>query len=110
MEININSINKFNNNAGNINSINVSGNFQRNDYTSVEAAIPNAKTYYDAGYTNVNEMAWVDYMAEKLGKSPEFAMKVDETLKRKGKAGKLSYNGKDGEMKKVIDQINSHYD
>ena len=102
--------NKFNSNAGNINSINVSGNFQRNDYTSVEAAIPNAKTYYDAGYTNVNEMAWVDYMAEKLGKSPEFAMKVDETLKKKGKGGKLTYSGKDAEMKKVIDQINSHYD
>ena len=106
---NIAGFNKFNSNAGNINSINVSGNFQRNDYTSVEAAIPNAKTYYDAGYTNVNDMAWVDYMAEKLGKSPEFAMKVDETLKKKGKGGKLTYNGKDAEMKKVIDQINSHY-
>lgn len=101
--------NKFNSSAGNINSINVSGNFQRSDYTTVEAAIPNAKTYYDAGYTNVNDMAWVDYMAEKLGKSPEFAMKVDETLKKKGKGGRLSYNGKDAEMKKVIDQINSHY-
>jgi len=107
---NMAAFNKFNSSAGNIDKINLSGNFQRNDYTSVEAAIPNAKTYYDAGYTNVNDMAWVDYMAEKLGKSPEFAMKVDETLKKKGKGGKLSYNGSDADMKKVIDQINSHYD
>jgi len=100
---------KFNSNAGNINSINVSPNFTGNNYTSVEAAIPNAKTYYDSGYTNINEMAWVDYLAQKLGRSPEFAMKVDETLKRKGKGGQLTYNGKDANMKKVIDQINSHY-
>lgn len=100
---------KFNSNAGNVGQINLSGTFKRNDYTSVEAAIPNAKTYYDAGYTSVKEMSWVNYMAEKLGKSPEFAMKVDEALKKKGKGGKLSYNGKDAEMKKVINQINSHY-
>lgn len=101
--------NKFNTNAGNVNNINVSNNFTGNNYTSVEQAIPNAKTYYDAGYTNVKDMAWVDYMAQKLNKTPDYAMAVDEALKKKGKGGKLTYNGKDADMKKVIDQINSHY-
>lgn len=100
---------KFKNDSGNVASINNSGLYQSNNYTTVEAAIPNAKQYYDAGYTNVNEMGWVNYMAERLGKSPEFAMQVDETLKKKGKGGKLTYSGKDADMKKVIDQINSHY-
>lgn len=101
--------NKFNTNAGNVNNINVSNNFTGNNYTSVEQAIPNAKTYYDAGYTNVKDMAWVDYMAQKLNKTPDYAMAVDEALKKKGKGGKLTYNGNDADMKKVIDQINSHY-
>lgn len=101
--------NKFNTNAGNVNNINVSNNYTGNNYTTVEQAIPNAKTYYDAGYTDIKDMSWVDYMAQRLGKSPEFAMAVDETLKKKGKEGKLTYNGKDADMKKVIDQINSHY-
>lgn len=99
----------FNLNATNINSINQSGAYEKNDYVTVQAAIPAAKTYYDAGYTNIDDMHWVNYMADRLGKTPEFAMKVDEALKKKGKGGKLSYNGKDTEMKKVIDQINSHY-
>lgn len=101
--------NKFNSNVQNVAQINLSTAFTRNDYTTVEQAIPNARTYYDAGYTNVNEMAWVEYMAEKLGRSPEFAMRVDETLRKNGKGSKISYNGKDADMKKVIDQINSHY-
>lgn len=101
--------NKFNTNAGNVNNINVSNNFTGSNYTTVEQAIPNAKTYYDAGYTNVKDMAWVEYMAKSLNKTPNYAMAVDEALKKKGKGGKLTYNGKDPDMKKVIAQINSHY-
>lgn len=98
---------KFNSNSGNIAQINLSGGFTRNDYTSVQAAIPDARTYYNAGYTDINEMAWVDKIARSLGRSPEFAMRVDQTLKKKG--GKINYSGKNEEMKKLIQDINSTY-
>lgn len=100
---------RFNNNASNVNNINVSNNFAGNNYTSVEQAIPNAKTYFDAGYKDIKDMSWVDYMAKKLNKSPEFAIKVDETLKKKGSNGKLTYDGNDKAMKKTIAQINKYY-
>jgi len=98
---------KFNNNVQNVVSINNSGSFERNNYQTVEEAIPNARTYYDAGYTNINDMAWVEKIAQSLGRSPEFAIKVDQTLRRKG--GKISYNGRNEEMRKLIADINSTY-
>lgn len=98
---------QFNNNVQNVVSINNSGTFERNNYTTVEEAIPNARTYYDAGYTNINDMAWVEKIAQSLGRSPEFAMKVDQTLRKKG--GKINYSGKNEEMKKLIEDINSTY-
>jgi len=91
----------------NVVSINNSGSFERNNYQTVEEAIPNARTYYDAGYTNINDMAWVEKIAQSLGRSPEFAIKVDQTLRRKG--GKISYNGRNEEMRKLIADINSTY-
>ena len=98
---------KFNNNVQNVVSINQSGTFERDNYKTVEEAIPDARKYYDAGYTDINDMAWVEKIAQSLGRSPEFAMKVDQTLRKKG--GKINYNGKNEEMKKLIADINSAY-
>ena len=97
----------FNGNVKNVNTLNVSTSFPQNNYTTVEQAIPHAREYYNAGYTNINEMAWLHYMADKLGKTPAFAMKIDEELKKKG--GKINYNGANKELKNVIDQINNRY-
>ncbi len=98
---------KFNNNVQNVVSINQSGTFERDNYKTVEEAIPDARKYYDAGYTDINDMAWVEKIAQSLGRSPEFAIKVDQTLRKKG--GKINYNGKNEEMKKLIADINSAY-
>lgn len=74
---------------------------------SVSEAIPNAKYYYHNGYDNISDMQWVDSMAEKLGKTPDYAMDIDRALRKKG--GKIKYNGNNDELKDVIEQINEHY-
>ena len=52
-------------------------------------------------------MAWLDYMSKKLGQSPEFAMRVDEALKKQG--GQIKYSGKDPELRKAIEEITKQY-
>ena len=98
---------KFNSNSKNLLSINQNIQYSGNNYKEVSQAIPNAREYYDNGYQNINEMQWLDYMAERLGKSPQYAMKLDEALKKKG--GQFDYKGKDLDMKKVVEEINKHY-
>lgn len=98
---------RFDKHPENIANINANVTIEGDNHTSVSAAIPNAREYYNNGYHNVNDMVWVDYMAERLGKTPQFAMQIDEALKKKG--GKIGYNGSSKELKTVIDQINKHY-
>lgn len=74
---------------------------------SVSEAIPDAKEYYHNGYDNISDMQWVDAMAAKLNKGPDYAMDIDRALRKKG--GKIKYNGNNDELKDVINQINEHY-
>ncbi len=96
----------FNTNKDFVATINLSGKFDRNDYKTVEEAIPNARTYYDNGYKHVEEMAWLEKMRKDLNQSPEFAIRAAQALKKKGK---VNYSGKNPEMKKIIDDINSTF-
>jgi len=97
---------KFNTNTQNIAHINQQYNV---DCKTITEVIPNAKEYYNQGYTNISDMSWVNYMAEKLGKSPQFAIKVDQELKKKARGGKINYNGKNKEMADIVKQLNEHY-
>lgn len=95
---------RFNKDSDNIAYINQ---IYETDVSLVSEAIPDAKDYYHNGYDNIGDMKWVDYMAAKLDKTPDYAMDIDRALRRKG--GKIKYNGDNDELKDVIDQINQHY-
>lgn len=105
--------NKFN--VENVTHINQGNAFTRNDYKTVQEAIPGAEKYYKSGVTDIKEMEIIERMRRELEKIPEyskkatpqFAMKVDQTLKKKG--GKINYKGSDEAVKKVVDSINEKY-
>ena len=96
----------FNENAANVTTINQDVRITGDNHTTVESAIPNAREYYNAGVTSIDSMRWVDEIATKLKKSAQEAVKIDETLRNKGK---INYNGSNKEMKDVVSQINKHY-
>lgn len=75
--------------------------------TEVTEKIKDARTYYQEGYRNVDEMAWLDKMKNALNKDPVYVMKVDKELKKK--SGRIEYKGTDSAMADTIKQINEHY-
>ena len=95
---------RFNSNPENIAHINQHYNV---NCSSVSQVMPNAREYYNNGYNNIRDIDWLNYMATKLQKSPNYVMNVDQALRKKG--GKINYNGSNSELKNVIDQINKHY-
>ena len=96
---------KFDNQAGNVSNINVSNQYVGNNYQTVSQAIPGAREYYNAGYSKVDQMMWLDFMASRLNKTPDMAIKIDQTLRKKG--GKINYSGSNKELQDVIKQINA---
>jgi len=95
---------RFNSNSENIAHINQHYNV---NCTSVSQVIPNAREYYNNGYNNIRDIDWLNYMATKLQKSPNYVINVDQALRKKG--GKINYNGSNAELRDVISQINKHY-
>lgn len=95
---------RFNSNAENIAHINQHYNV---NCTAVSQVVPNAREYYNNGYNNIRDVDWLNYISQKLNRSPEYAIRIDQALKKKG--GKINYNGSNSELKDVIDQINKHY-
>lgn len=98
------SFEKFNTNKKNIVKVNIEN---KPNISSVSEVEPHAKDYYYNGYTKADDMAVVRVIEEKLKVSPNYAMAVDQTLRKKG--GRVNYKGNDPQMKDVVDQINKYY-
>lgn len=95
---------KFNKKPENLNYLN---NKLGMKCSKVSEAVPNSEFYFDNGYTNVEEMMWLNNMKDRLVQTPEAVIKLDKAIKKRGK--KISYNGEDETTKKLIEDINNHY-
>lgn len=98
------SFEKFNKASKNIESINKRYNTK---VKSVDEIVPNARLYYNSGYTDINEMQWLNKMSNKLNITPEYFMQIDKALKRRNQ--KVDYDGDNKEVQEIINQVNEHY-
>lgn len=82
---------KFNNNAINVETVNK---YLETNNSTIQESIPNARDYYNNGYTNSKEVARAYELTELLGVTTEYGMKLDKAMKNKGSQVNLNLDNR----------------